>query len=120
MFEVGKKYRYNHNNRQGYSLARECLAVHKVAGGTWGFFAGEDGGSYIPTHSQWSTSWEEYKEPRSVTRWFNIWEKPDGSEVLFGSSGYKTEAEAKNADGGQWKRIDTLELKWIEKESNRA
>lgn len=112
-FEVGKKYickRYYGN------VVHKCHYVHKVGGGVWGLF--DHPNDYIPRCIQWTADWKEYIEPRSITRWFNVWQRPDGSlnvgSITFGSKDEALRSSNRDATDG-WKHLDTIEIKWIEK-----
>ena len=111
-FEVGKKYKRLRSDR-----IYNCLFAHRVAGGSWGTFDLDN--DYIPRTHQWGADWSEYKEPRSVTRWINVWEDPTG-KVQYSTGHHKTkEAALNNAaaqhDLGGWILLDTIEVKWEEK-----
>lgn len=109
-FEVGKKYKRLRSDK-----IYNCLFSHDVAGGNWGTFDLED--DYIPRTHQWGADWSEYKEPRSITRWANIWMRPGGLNI--GSPEYETEERARAAgqrlSSSSYKYIDTIEVKWVKK-----
>ena len=111
-FEVGKKYK-----RQRSDNIYNCLFSHDVAGGNWGTFDLDN--DYIPRTHQWGSDWSEYKEPRSLSNWVNIWQRPGGLTVEMGGTVYQTKADAesvaKRAGYSGWKLLDTIEVKWIEK-----
>jgi hypothetical protein len=118
-FEVGKKYK-----RLRHIGVFECLAVHDTPGSKWGFFLGVEGTTgrddvwHIPRTYQWGAEWSEYKEPRTLSRWINVWEY-DGV-VRMNSSLYNSKEEAigmadRNFSNSALKLLDTIEVKWTEK-----
>lgn len=108
-FEVGKKYKYKYG---GENEVFECLAVHRVAGGVWGFMNSDC--EYIPKSKQWGSAWSEYKEPRTISRWVNVWEYK--GQVRMDGSMYLKEGDAlATKETPEWKRLDTIEVKWTEK-----
>ncbi len=109
-FEAGKKYK----RRYFSGVIFTCLASHKIAGGVWGFCDSTE--SYIPGSYQWGADWSEYTEPRSISKWINVWERPSG-EVNFGETQYKSKenAQSYHQNGSDWRCIDTIEVIWTEK-----
>lgn len=62
-------------------------------------------------------TYEEHKEPRTVTRWHNVWEKYDGT-IRISDIHYETEAMGRsliNTKDDQWTYLDTIKLEWKEK-----
>ena len=93
MFEVGKKY-----SKGGNNPILKCIAV---ANG-WAMMEDPDGFTPAVRDKGSFDQYVEYKEPRSVSRWVNVWQNPNG-EISIG--------------GGHpnWKLLDTIEVKWTEK-----
>lgn len=117
-FEVGKKY----HQKGTQNLFEPVFIGKQSAFGVFTHYAlSEDlKKSELETclpHGYLGNHWVEYKEPRSLTRWANIWEDPKG-KLSIGTS-YDTEELAKQkgrlAAVGGHKLLDTIEVKWTEK-----
>lgn len=110
VFEVGKKYK-----RKRDTSIYTCLAVHKAGGSTYAMV--DSNISWIPTTALWHAEWSEYKEPRTASRWINVWDFR--GEVRMNSSLYDSKEEAEHmaarAELSDWKLLDTIEVKWVEK-----
>lgn len=101
MFEFGKKYRYKTNQ-----VICTCIS----AGSTWGLL---QVGESVPFVTQAINLYEEYKEPQKITRYVNIWKKPDGT-LKDGGVMYPTEEEALAIPGGGDKRAGVAKLEFTE------
>lgn len=97
MFEVGKKYKNINFPNELY----ECVAIHGEKG--WLLFNGK------PLTYDWSGNWKEYKEPRTITRWVNVYDK--GGELVMGDT-YSTKEEAIRFSSGH--TLDIIPITYTE------
>ena len=114
-FEVGKKYVGSTDGRL-YPEVYECVYKDKdgiVLKGSSGGLSAHEYKNYGALYGYFV----EHKESRSITRWQNVWEKPNG-ELSF-SGFHHSEKDAKffgqNSAKGGWKLLDTIKVKWTEK-----
>lgn len=106
-FEVGKKYK-----RKGRDSIYNCLFAHRVAGGSWGTFDLED--DYIPRTHQWGSDWSEYKEPRKIEKWVNVYDMPYGS-LDIGAIAYNSKEKAIEVAHNNKRLLDTVKFEYTEK-----
>lgn len=103
MFEVGKKY----VNINWPNDLYECVAIHEKKG--WLIFNGK------PLTYDWTGNWKEYKEPRTITRWVNVYDT--GDELVFGNMWTDEERairHGRTAEWGESKYITTFPITYTE------
>lgn len=111
IFEVGKKYRRKRGCGYTFKTIYHALFVDRTGvllENTCGFKA-------FYTNDEVS-DFEEYKEPRTLTSWVNVYQKDSDGKIFFSSSYWGSKEEAiRLCDEFDRKRIDTIEIKWTEK-----
>lgn len=112
MFEVGKKYIKKFGGSSAWSDPYECLYTQSEGNVGWLRLLGR----VLPETQLWtSADWKEYKEPRSLSRWMNVYQTNDGfleTGILHKS---KEEALRLTSESSFKKLLDTIEVKWTEK-----
>lgn len=100
MFEVGKKYKYMANQ-----VVYNCIAADK----TWAVL---QFGEATPFVTQATGLYEEYKEPRTITHWVNIYKNRQG-EITMGGVAW-TNRDRAIAQTGCGEIIDTIPVSYTE------
>lgn len=101
-FEVGKKYRYSGGP------VETCLAVtEKLA---WLSQEGYRGSIVDIVHD----GWKEFKEPRKLSRWINVFTSARG-HIDCGALYHTEEQALSNVNRGFSSYIDTIEITYTEK-----
>lgn len=95
MFEVGKKYKYMANQ-----VVYSCIAADK----TWAVL---QFGEATPFVTQATRLYEEYKEPRTVTRWVNVYD--NGEELYI----FPSPRLAESKEQAQDDIVDADNLTWL-------
>lgn len=110
-FEVGKKYIGSTDGRED-PIAYTLLFKNK----TGILLENESGRCYFHRYEDYGSLdgyFIEYKKPRSITRWYNVWETPT-NEIIMGGTYYVTKEDALKFHTGDWQLLDTIEVKWVE------
>lgn len=111
-FEVGKKYVGSTDGRV-HPEVHECVYKDSKGIVLKSLFSGLLGVHHYTNYGSLYGYFVEYKEPRSISGWVNIWN--NGGKLKIGQTIYDTLEDAKKVKWhSDWQRLDSVEVKWTE------